>query len=257
LAACAALLLLAAIALMRHRRVLSVEDDFESDRLSKAWETSRLQPASVQLQSTVVRQGRRALRLTVRHGDTFEAGRNGNADSERDELLEARRFVSRQGTLYESSWSMYLSPDFPIVPVRLVVAQWKQFCDGEGKPCDDDSPVLALRYIGGVLQVTQDIDHTRRVLWAQQRDLRGRWIDLRFQTRFTPEVSGEVRTWLDGAQVVDYRGVTANQENAASGYKHPGSFYFKMGLYRNTMQQPMTMYLDAYRKTELKAEPDR
>ena len=49
---------------------------------------------------------------------------------------------------------MYFPPDFPIVPVRLVIAQWKQDCHGAA-PCDDDSPVLALRYIDGALRITR------------------------------------------------------------------------------------------------------
>jgi hypothetical protein len=42
---------------------------------------------------------------------------------------------------------MYLPSDFPIVPMRLVVAQWKQYCGGDSLPCSDDSPVLAVRYM--------------------------------------------------------------------------------------------------------------
>ena len=233
---------------------IDVYDGFEGISLSNLWETSRFTPGAVELQSTFVRAGHSAIKITVRSKDTFEAGQNGNADSERDELLEARRLTSREGVGYESSWSMYVAGDFPIVPVRLVVAQWKQFCDGDAKPCSDDSPVLAVRYSGGILRITQDIDHRRHILFEQKRDLRNHWLDLRFQVLFTPQKNGRIRVWLDGQPVVDFTGITANLQSEATGYAKPGRFYFKMGLYRNVMLQPMTIYLDEYRKQQIVME---
>ncbi len=228
-----------------------VYDDFEGPSLSTLWETKRLAPLAIQMQSTYVRAGRGAAKITVRSGDMFDAGRNGNADNERDELLEARKLVSEQDGRYEHSWSMYIPADFPIVPVRLVVAQWKQYCDSDAKACNDDSPVLAVRYIAGSLLITQDINHKYIILYEEKRDLRGHWLDLRFQVRFTPERNGEVKAWLGGRQVVTFAGATANPETIATGYGHHGHFYFKMGLYRNVMSQPMTIYLDEYRKREI------
>ena len=230
---------------------MNVYDGFEGPALSDLWETSRFVPGAVDIQSSIARAGHGAVRITLHPHDIFEAGRNGNADSERDELLENRRLVSREDALYEYSWSMYLLADFPIVPVRLVVAQWKQYCGDNSSPCDDDSPVLAVRYIGGVLRITQDLDHRHVILYEQKRDLRGSWLDLRFQVRFTPRSNGSVKAWLDGKRVVDYSGVTADSETAATGYRSPGHFFFKMGLYRNVMPQPMTIYLDEYRKREI------
>jgi hypothetical protein len=60
-----------------------------------------------------------------------------------------------------------------------------------------------------------------------------------------------VRAWPDGKQVVDYSGITANTPGDVTGYPVPGYFSFKMGLYRNVMPQPMTIYLDEYRKREI------
>jgi hypothetical protein len=230
---------------------LNVYDGFESPKLSELWDTSRFAPGAVAIQTSIVRAGHSALRITLKPHDVFGVGRNGNQDSERDEILEKRRLFSRETIPYEFFWSMYLPPDFPIVPVRLVVAQWKQDCGGDSAPCSDDSPVLAVRYIGGFLRVTQDISHKRTVLYEAKRDLRGSWLDLRFRVRFTPQNTGRVQTWLDGRQVIDYRGVTANSESTATGYPNPGYFYFKMGLYRDVMPQPMTIYLDEYRKREI------
>jgi Polysaccharide lyase len=108
--------------------------------------------------------------------------------------------------------------------------------------------VLAVRYIGGVVSITQDLNHQFIVLYHEKRDLRRKWLDLRFEVRFSPHPDGRIRAWLDDKQVVNYSGITANVPNAATGYPDPSYFPFKMGLYRNVMPQPMTIYLDEYRK---------
>jgi hypothetical protein len=231
---------------------IDVYDGFETPILSPLWETTRIAPRALTLQSAITRAGHGAVKLTVRANDMFEAGQHGDADSERDELLEARVLTSRENVAYEYSWSMYLPADFPIVPVRLVVAQWKQYCDSDSGPCSDDSPILAVRYVNGVLSIVQSFGRSEKaVLYEEKRDLRGHWLDLRFQVRFTPQSNGRIKAWLDNKQVVDFTGVTANPENAATGYPTPGYYYFKMGLYRDVMPQPMTICLDEYRKRQL------
>lgn len=69
--------------------------------------------------------------------------------------------------------------------------------------------------------------------------------------RFTPQATGFVRTWLDGKQVIDFTGATSNPENADTGYVPPIFLPFRMGLYRNVMSEPMTIYLDEYHKRQL------
>jgi hypothetical protein len=229
-----------------------VRDGFEGKELSRAWAHDRFTESAVAIQSKVVRAGHQALAITVLSRDTFEAGQNGNSDSERDELREATPLISRENMPYEFSFSMFFLRDFPIVPVRLVIAQWKQFCPEGNKLCDDQSPVLALRYIDGELQVTQDLEHKQIFLFRQKAEFRGRWLDFRIRARFTPHADGHEQVWLNGKQIVDYIGVTADQVGSATGYPDPSYFYFKMGLYRDVMQQPMTVYIDEYSKRELK-----
>ena len=227
----------------------SVYDGFESPTLGPMWMTQLLAPGSYAIESDIARAGHSALRLTVRPHDNPMAGAAGTSGTERDELLEAWPWTTRKNLPYEVSWSMYVSEDFPIVPVRLVVAQWWEWCRSADLPCINDSPVLAVRYIGGELLITQDLNHKYNVLYREKRDLRGRWLDLRFQVRFTPEATGFVRAWLDGKQVVDFAGATSNPENATTGYGPPELLPFRIGLYRNPMPEPMTIYFDEYRKT--------
>jgi hypothetical protein len=232
-------------------RNVEVCDGFEGATLSRVWERSRFAPGAVAMQTNIVRAGRSAARVVVHARDKFEAGVPGDTDSERAELLEARRLTSIEGRAYEYSFSMFIPTNFPIVPTRVVIAQWKQDCP-DGGSCSNDPPLVALRYTSGSLRITQSLgQNPRTTLYQETNEFRGRWLDFRWQIRFTTNVNGRIKAWINERQVVDYTGVTANPENATTGYPNPGRFYFKMGLYRDLMPEPMTIYIDEYRKREL------
>jgi hypothetical protein len=229
---------------------VDVYDGFEARKLGRIWATDRFEPGAVTMQPDIVRAGHGAAKVVVHSRDKFEAGINGSKDSERAELLEANYLVSKEDKTYEYSFSMFIPPDFPQVPTRLVIAQWKQDCDGHA-PCSDASPVVALRYVSGVLRITHQIGRHGTALFETAEDIRGKWTDFRFRIRFTPQPSGLLQAWLDGRQVVDYRGINAYPENASTGYANPSRLYFKMGLYRDVMPEPMIIYIDEYRKRQL------
>src|ERR1039458_10264262 len=114
-----------AIALVRytqHANALvsrvDVYDAFETRELSGIWDTDKFVRGAVTMQSAIVRAGRGAAKVVVHSRDVFEAGINGNEDTERAELLEASELVSKEDVTYEYSFSMYLPADFPIVPTR-------------------------------------------------------------------------------------------------------------------------------------------
>jgi hypothetical protein len=229
---------------------IDVYDGFEASTLSKAWDTDRFVPGAVTMQSDVVRAGRGAARIVLRTRDKFEAGINGSKDNERDELLEAKQLTAKEDVAYEQSFSMFLPTNFPSVPTRLVIAQWKQYCP-HGANCSDDSPVVAIRYVSGVLYITHQTGPHQATLFETKDDPRGKWMDFRFQVRFSTNETGRIKAWLNGQPALDYTGVNAYPENTATGYPHPGRFYFKMGLYRDLMAEPMTIYIDEYRKKQL------
>jgi len=56
--------------------------------------------------------------------------------------------------------------------------------------------------------------------------------------------------WLNNHQIINFAGITVYPEKY--GYPGPGEFYFKTGLYRDTMKEPMTIYFDEYSKSALK-----
>lgn len=64
---------------------VNVYDGFEGPKLSELWESGRFTAGAIEMQSAVVRAGHGAVKITVHANDVFEAGQNGNADSERDE----------------------------------------------------------------------------------------------------------------------------------------------------------------------------
>jgi hypothetical protein len=219
-----------------------VYDGFEGSTLSRIWNTRKLPPSALVMQPDVVREGRRAARITLRAGDQIadEAG----SELERAELEEARAQESVADRTYRYSFSLFLPRDFPVVPTRLVLAQWKQRCRLES--CTPDNPTLAIRYENGELFITHQTTRERRELYRTTRDIRNHWLDVRFELRFTRASTGLIKAWLDDAPVVDYAGVNAYPADAG----YDDRFYFKVGLYRDRMTQPMTIFVDEYRKTQ-------
>ena len=133
-----------------------ITDGFENPTISNIWKTDKIIKSDAQIQSVVVRSGHTAIQINLHTNDKFEAGRNGNLDSERAELTEAESLISQQGKTYIHTFSIFIPIDFPIVDRRLVLAQWKQECPWR-HACNDNSPVLAVRYIAGTLLITQTI----------------------------------------------------------------------------------------------------
>jgi hypothetical protein len=221
----------------------TTHDGFEGTALTELWNTRKLQPGAVQFQSTIVRTGTKALAITLRPGDQVPEERG--SVLERAELEEAKRQESTVDTPTRYAFSLFLPSDFPIVPTRLVLAQWKQRCELE--QCTPDNPTLAIRYERGELFITHQTGAERRELYRTVKDVRNRWLDFRFEITFSRAARGIIRAWLGDEAIVDYGGVNAYPEGG--GYND--RFYFKWGLYRDRMATPMTIYLDEYDKQTL------
>lgn len=225
-----------------------VYDDFEGSTLNKVWDTDRFEPGAVKLQSAVTRAGRGAAQITVHQGDKYEGTDPlQSRETERAELQERRDLVAREGDGFEYAFSIFLPKDFQIVPTRLVLAQWKQY--DINRTANVDNPVVALRYVGGELTVTLQTSRELQTLFRTTADIRGRWLDFVFQIKYVRTPGGLVRVWLNKKQVCNFRGVTAYTEEF--GYPKNGRFYFKMGLYRDRMAEPMTAFFDEYRRRTL------
>jgi hypothetical protein len=220
----------------------AVTDGFEGSELSDHWQTVKFLPGAIRLQSSVVRAGNSAARITLRPGDQIP--QEEGTEYERAELRESASLWSVEDAACEYSFSVFLPPDFPITSTRLVIAQWKQRCPFE--TCTPGNPVLAIRVQSGELLIAKQVASSKQVLYRTTEDMRGRWLDFRFQVRFSRHENGRIRAWLGDDMVVDHDGATAYPE--AGGYAGRAVFYFKMGLYRDRMPEPMTLYVDEYSK---------
>ena len=220
-----------------------IYDGFEKKTLSDIWSKKKFEPKAVEIQSDIVRKGKSAVKITIHKGDKAEKS-PGSKTSERAELLERKDLGPQEGKDYSYSFSMYLPKDFPIVPTRLVLAQWKQ--DDEYDKAIVDNPILALRYVNGKLYITLQTDEEKRKIFETEEEIRGKWLDFKFNIKFTRIKSGFVKVWMNKKKIVDYKSVTAYSEKY--GYPKLSKFYFKMGLYRDRMDKPMTIYIDEFRK---------
>jgi hypothetical protein len=234
--ALAAVLLLAASTVAASAE--TVVDGFEMETLGPHW-WLRAEPGRLTVQREVVRSGRSALRVEVRERDVAGVGGDGEA-TERTEIQLAREHWARFGGTHEYAFGMFIPPDFPVADVRLVTSQWKQTCNA----CSQNrSPIVAQRYRRGELRITIETPQGRQTIFRRAGPLQGRWLDLRYRIRFHL-TDGAVTAWLDGVQVADYRGPLGFDDD-------PPDVYFRLGLYRNRMTQPMVLYFDDFRTEHL------
>lgn len=232
----------------RHKAI-DVSDSFDKQGLSSIWSTDRMENQSFEIQSKIIHNGTGAAKITLRTGDTHEDGSDKDKPTERDELLESTPIVSIEGTEYEYKFSMFLPDTFLISPVRLVIAQWKEYCIGDS--CHNDSPIVALRYSSGILVISLQTGDHRINLYESSNEIRNRWIDFKFLLRFSMEQDGELIAYIDGKEVVNYKGITSYPESRGYTLKK-NRYYFKMGLYRDIIPEPMCIYIDDYSKKEIR-----
>src|SRR5690348_7426720 len=83
------------------RSHIDVYDGFETATLSRIWDIDRFEPGAVTFQSEIVRAGHGAAKIVLHSRDKFEAGINGDADSERAELSEPVKLFSRENRTYQ------------------------------------------------------------------------------------------------------------------------------------------------------------
>jgi hypothetical protein len=236
------IIVLLSLTTCKPNRISDVADHFESDTLSKIWSSDKFVPGALSFQSKYVRSGNKAAMIILKPGDQIDEEKG--TILERAELKESRKMFSIENFNYAYSFSIFLPPDFPVVSTRLVIAQWKQDCESDD--CNPDNPVIALRYASGEFFVTLQVGPNLTVLYSQKESILNQWQDFKFHIRFSRNHNGGVKAWLNGKQIIDFDGVTAYSKTF--GYDYPGNFYFKVGLYRDTMPQPMTIFIDDYEK---------
>jgi len=222
-------------------RDVNIYDGFETSSLSKIWSAKKLVTGALEIQPLIFRAGKNSAKITLHHGDQIDEEKG--SPYERSELMESKKLWALEDSSYSYSFSIFIPQSFPIVPTRLVIAQWKQRCPIEN--CYPNNPVIAIQYIAGELLVTH-FGPDKAILYKTKEDIRNQWLDFRFQIRFSRQPSGQIKAWLNNQKIIDYQGINAYPR--AGGYPDKNYFYFKMGLYRDRMTEPMTIYIDEYRK---------
>ncbi len=227
---------------------IDVYDDFEAPSLKNIWSTDRMESHSFEIQSQIKRKGKSAAKITLRTGDVVEAGNDSSLASERDELEEISSLESVNDITYEYQFSMFLPDSFPVVNTRLIIAQWKEKCPASY--CSDDSPIIAIRYRSGKLFITLNTDSGRQKLFETSEEIKNRWLDFRFQIKFSKHADGKIIAFLNEKNIINYDGIRSYSEIRGYDSEH-NRYYFKMGLYRDRMPEPMCIYIDEYSKKEM------
>ncbi|MBL8173394.1 MAG: polysaccharide lyase [Bryobacterales bacterium] len=220
---------------------------FEQGSLA-GWRTDKLAHADSAVTVTnPVRKGLHAVRFQLRAADS---PRNDGIRAELQDDYHAPR-----GREVWYSFSTYIAEDFPRWEKNSVISQWKGSTDkGE---YDDRSPMLAHRYWNGALVIDMRVstealqqanDGQVRTLLRVEEFPRGVWHDFRHRVVWSHE-QGELDIWLNGKQVVSYRGPV--------GYNDRRGPYFKLGLYHHDGgPKPFVIYHDEYKRGLTRGDVD-
>ena len=209
-----------------------LSDDFEGKKIADFWlagnfGSGRYASGAVKLSSAYARSGKQSVEITVHEGDIDAAG-DDSTRVERAEL-DSGHFALRGREVWYG-FSVLIPVGFPIVDDRLVISQCKQ--------SDVSRPIVAQRYSNAEHTLTIESQGQKKKYHLPEIRI-GRWMDMLYHIRYSAGSDGLVEVWADGAKVVSYSGPAADP-NAKD------AFYNKIGLYRDRLKQPMTIYFDNY-----------
>jgi hypothetical protein len=208
-----------------------LKDDFKTMD-TDVWFLKRLKKSNWKITKHLDRQ---CIRITVRKGDYQMKGNDGKL-TERAELTENNYLRVPTGTPMWYSFHFCFPKDFLIVDNRLVFAQWKQ------STVLPESPFLSFRYVDGKLYFQIVYDQRRKKFFCDKKDWRGRWHKVLIYYKLDSNFHGETKAWLDDKFIADYEGRLGSSQPTLDPY-------FKMGLYRDRIEKPQTIYLSHFRRS--------
>jgi hypothetical protein len=186
--------------------------DFETGNLSQWSKMQIVSSDRMQVVSSPVRQGRHAVKVTVRQGDD-PIDSSGN----RNELV--RFTYEPSGSEYYYRWSTMFAPDFPAPATWQLFTQWHH-SGSNGSP-----PVEFVVNNGNILLYCSS-----REVWRTPL-VRGVWNDFVFHAKWSSNAStGFVELYHQGKLVLPKR-YCATQFSGQTNY-------LKVGLYRNSSIAP-------------------
>ena len=163
----------------------------------------------------------------MHEGDIEQAG-DASTRVERAELDSGHFALRGREAWY--GFSFLVPKSFPIVDTRLVISSCKQ--------SDVSRPIVAQRYRKGRHTLTVE-SQGHKETYPLPPITPGKWVDMIYHLRYSPGKDGLVEVWVNGRRVVEYSGPAAEADAK-------NAFYNKIGLYRDRLKQPMTMYFDNY-----------
>jgi uncharacterized protein (TIGR03382 family) len=198
--------------------------DFETGNLSQWTRLQSVASDRLLVVSDVVREGRYALKATVRKGDDPI-----DASGNRNELV----YMSREtpGTEYFYKWSTLFPTNYPSANAWQVFAQWHQEgCCG--------SPPLEFFIVGEEMRMRVG-GSSGKVLWRAPLE-RGRWHDFVMRVKWSSDAKvGFVELYKDGKLAVP-KTMAATQFGSEKNY-------LKLGLYRDSSISPVgVVYHDGF-----------
>ena len=177
-----------------------------------------------------VREGRHALRATVKYGDLVSLG------SRAEVVLAEPKF--REGDERWFHWYTLFPPEFATSPSWMVFTQWHSNAVSVPLAFSLHGEVLSFRLMG--LEYDQAGQWDKGTLWKAPLQ-RGKWNEYLLHAKFSARSDvGFVELWVDGVPVVP-RTMHATLP--------PGdSVYLKMGLYRDrSISWDQSLYHDGMR----------
>jgi hypothetical protein len=198
--------------------------DFETGDRSQWSSTQMVSSDRLAVVPSPVREGRYALKATVRQGDNPIS-----ASGNRNELVRMTR--EKAGDEYFYRWSTMFASDFPSVKTWQLFTQWHH--DG----CCGSPPVEF--YVNGETIYLRVGGTSGSVVWSAPL-VRAKWQDFIFHVKWSPDARvGFIELYHNGQLVVAKRYLATMYSGTTN--------YLKVGLYRNsTVSQTGVVYHDGW-----------
>jgi hypothetical protein len=198
--------------------------DFETGDRSQWSSTQMVSADRLAVVASPLRQGRYALKATVRQGDD-PIDSSGN----RNELVRMTREPA--GSEYYYRWSTMFDTTFPSVKTWQLFTQWHH----EG---NSGSPPVEFYVYGEEIRLNIG-GNPGTIVWRTPL-VRGQWLDFIFHVKWSSNASvGFVELYLNGQLVLPKRLIATQYSGQLN--------YLKVGLYRNdTVTQTGIVYHDGW-----------
>ncbi len=189
--------------------------DFETGDRSQWSSTQMVSADRLAIVSSPLREGRYAIKATVKQGDDPI-----NSSGNRNELVRMTREAA--GSEYYYKFSTMFAPDFPSVRTWQLFTQWHHEGSGGSPPVEF--------YVYGE-EIRLNIGGSPGTLVWTRPLVRGAWLDFVFHVKWSadPRV-GFVELYLNGQLVMPKRYIATQFSGQLN--------YLKVGLYRNDTVAP-------------------